>query len=262
MVRMVGVCYSLSNKVMSRLLNSGGLMRTKITAIAAISVALVIPSVPAHAVDLSNYTTDAALCRQIGKESYSPNADGYEAWRSMDIPGVWEKTNFACGPDIKLNKPAPPTDGKNVVVNTGLGAVGIPCDFDLNAQVFNGESQFGYIGLPNTIFPSANLFGTWQDRKTHFEARERSEYRGPGVFVATQPGTFSFTGEFKNPLDSQVVKCNVTVNVSDKPASSTPSERDSARCVSAKANLSKAQKAKKPKKVAAARKTVQRFCLP
>jgi hypothetical protein len=211
----------------------------------------------ASADDPSGYTTDAALCRQIGNLPYAPGDQSYTRWGIVEIPGVGTRTNFACGGGIRLDKPPVPRDGTSVTVNTALGQVSIPCQLDATVNPFTGGKQWGYIGLPNDAFSDTGS-GDWQFMKERWEAQQRADYINGGVFTATKVGTFNFVGEFPDTLYGGVVKCNATVNVTAAAPTAKPAV--SAKCTAAKKALAKAKAQGTKKQVAAARKRVAAAC--
>lgn len=226
--------------------------------LAAVLLGASLTAAPAaHAVDV---TTDAGLCSQIGRNPYAGGSD-YLILGQVDIPGAGPQANFGCGAEFPLDKPAFPSDGTPITVNTAPGPVALPCWWDTNVKPAPGARQFGYIGLPSDTFPWAPQ-NTWDERKAVWEAKQRSPYKTYVYFLATTPGTFQFTGEFTDAYGGGVKKCNLTVNVSSKTQtdSGTSAPKPSAKCTAAKKSLAAAKAKGTKKQVAAATKKVATAC--
>jgi len=209
-----------------------------------------------------DYSTDAALCKEIGMQPLTPSRS-WRGWPTIEIPGVGTKTNFACGPSLYENKPLPPPDGTRVDISTEIGnTVLIPCGADESVDFLSGE-QYAYIGLPGTDFETAP-HRTWQDMKLVADAEARSRYLNGNVYFARQIGTFEIVGQWTKPGTGEVVKCNVNVTVSEKakitPPKNPTSPKISKKCVKAEAALAKAKKASAPKQIKTAKKAVAKFC--
>jgi|GEM_PF-4793052 len=236
------------------------LRKTVITTIAIAVIGASIVSAPVKAANFEDYSTDAALCKEIGMQPLTESRS-WRGWPLIEIPGVGTKTNFACGPSLNGNKPMAPSDGTRVDVNTSLGNVLIPCNFDESVDLFSGK-QYAYVGLPNAAFVTAP-YRTWENMKVVAEAEARSDYQGGNVYIANQVGTFDFVGQWTNPRSGETVKCNASVTVSEKasPTSATTTNpAASKQCVKAQTALAKAKKAKAPKRITAAKKAVAKSC--
>ena len=228
--------------------------------VVALAVLLGTALTAAPAANALDVTTDAGLCSQIGRNPYAGGSD-YLILGQVDIPGAGPQANFGCGAEFPLDKPAFPSDGTPITVNTAPGPVALPCWWDTNVKPAPGARQFGYIGLPSDTFPWAPQ-NTWDERKAVWEAKQRSPYKTYVYFLATTPGTFQFTGEFTDAYGGGVKKCNLTVNVSSKTQtdSGTSAPKPSAKCTAAKKSLAAAKAKGTKKQVAAATKKVATAC--